>query len=232
MRVAIMQPYFMPYIGYFQLIAGVDLFIVYDNIKYTKKGWINRNRFLRGGKATLFTLPLTKDSDDLDVRDRSISAGFDKRHLLNQFADAYRRAPAFGETFPLVESIVLRDESNLFRYIHHSVTVVAGYLGIATRILPSSSLPIDHALRGKEKVLALCRHVGATTYVNAIGGRDLYSPDAFSAVGIALKFIQSRPIQYPQFNHQFVPWLSIIDVLMFNPRERVREYVERHYDLG
>ncbi len=231
MRVAIMQPYFMPYIGYFQLIASVDLFVIYDNIKYTKKGWINRNRFLRGGEAALFSLPLKKDSDGLDVRDRLISAGFDKRHLLNQLADAYRRAPPFAVKVSLLESIVLRDDPNLFQYIHHSVTAVAAYLGIATRIVPSSSLPIDHALRGEEKVIALCRHAGATTYVNAIGGRELYSRDAFSAHGIELKFIEPRPIQYRQFNHDFVPQLSIIDVLMFNLRERVREYVEGHYDL-
>lgn len=226
-----MQPYFMPYIGYFQLIAAVDLFILYDNIKYTKKGWINRNRYLRNGAPAILSLPLKDDSDYLDVRQRTISAGFDRRSLLNRLAQAYRRAPMFAEVFPLIEAAVLKDEPNLFRYIHHSLTALLGYLGISTRIVPSSAVPIDHSLRRQEKVLALCRQVGATTYVNAIGGRELYSPDAFGAQGIELKYLRSSPIEYKQFQHDFVPQLSIIDVLMFNAREQTRDYVRRHYEL-
>lgn len=226
-----MQPYFMPYIGYFQLIAAVDLFILYDNIKYTKKGWINRNRYLRNGAPAILSLPLKGDSDYLDVRQRTISAGFDRRSLLNRMAQAYRRAPMFAEVFPLIEAAVLKDEPNLFRYIHHSLTALLGYLGISTRIVPSSAVPIDHSLRRQEKVLALCRQVGATTYVNAIGGRELYSPDAFGAQGIELQYLRSSPIEYKQFQHDFVPQLSIIDVLMFNAGEQTRDYVRRHYEL-
>lgn len=231
MKVAIMQPYFMPYIGYFQLIAAVDLFVLYDNIKYTKKGWINRNRYLRHGAAAVFSLPLKDDSDFLDVRQRTISDSFDRRSLLNRIAQAYRSAPMFAEVFPVIEAVVLRDEPNLFRYIHHSLTVLLGYLGIPTRIVVSSDVPIDHSLRRQEKVLALCRQVGATNYVNAIGGRELYSADAFGAQGIELKYLRSSPLEYKQFQHAFVPQLSIIDVLMFNAKEQTRDYVRRHYEL-
>ena len=88
-----MQPYFFPYIGYFQLIASVDLFIVYDNIKYTKKGWINRNRILLNGKAVPFSLPLKSASDSLDLRDRELATDIDRERLVNQLYGAYRRAP-------------------------------------------------------------------------------------------------------------------------------------------
>lgn len=226
-----MQPYFLPYLGYFQLIAAVDRFILYDNIKYTKRGWINRNRYLRAGTAETFSLPLRSASDGLDICERRLSAAFDKHRLLRRLAHAYRRAPMFAAVFPLIEALVLRDEQNLFEFIRHSLMVVLRHLEIATPIEISSRIPIDHTLRAQDKVLALCRHVGAGTYVNAIGGRELYSHDAFLAQGIALKYLKSHPIEYPQFDHVFVPQLSIIDVLMFNSLDQARALVQRHYEL-
>ena len=110
-----MQPYFLPYIGYYQLIAAVDVFVVYDNIKYTKKGWINRNRMLRNGKDVMFSLPLKSDSDRLDVCQRELAVDFDPRQLLNTINGAYRRAPYFSLTSPLIEQIVMYDDRNLFR---------------------------------------------------------------------------------------------------------------------
>src|SRR2546421_3494048 len=107
MKVAIMQPYFFPYIGYFQLISSVDLFIIYDDIKYTKKGWINRNRFLRNGADCVFTVPVRKDSDFLDVKDRLLARDFDRIKLVNQLREAYRRAPHFDEAFPIVEKSIM-----------------------------------------------------------------------------------------------------------------------------
>ena len=216
MRLAIMQPYFMPYIGYFQLIAAVDQFVVYDNIKYTKKGWINRNRMLQNGKDAMVSLPLKKDSDTLNVVQRELAADFNRDKLLNQFIGAYRRAPYFEQTFPLVETIVLHEDSNLFGFIHHSIIKTCEHLGIGTEIRVSSEITIDHDLKGQDKVLALCGAVGANTYVNAIGGMELYSKDVFRELGVELKFIKSAPFNYPQLGNEFVPWLSIVDVMMFN----------------
>lgn len=228
-RVAIMQPYFFPYIGYFQLIAAVDQFVVYDNIKYTKKGWINRNRFLQNGKDEMFTLPLKKDSDSLDVCERELAADFDREHLLNQLKGAYRRAPYFDQTFPLVERIVRCEERNLFHYLHHSIVQTCDHLEITTDIKISSEISIDHTLHAQDKVLALCEALGATTYVNAIGGVELYSKEIFSAKGIELKFIQSSLFEYSQYDAPFVPWLSIIDVLMFNPLSVVQQQIKQGY---
>jgi hypothetical protein len=222
MTLAIMQPYFLPYIGYWQLLAAVDRFVVYDNIQYAKKGWINRNRFLRNGADAFFTVPLKKGSDFLNVADRFLADDFDPATLLNPLAAAYRKAPFFGDVFPLVEAVVTAAPRNLFEYLHHSLVLTARYLDIRTPIVVSSDVPIDHGLKAERKVLAICRALGATRYVNAIGGRELYSAPAFAAQGIDLKFIQSRPIAYPQYDHPFVPGLSIVDVMMFNARDAVR----------
>lgn len=231
MKAAIMQPYFFPYIGYFQLINAVDVFVVYDNIQYTKKGWINRNRFLRGGSDATFSIPLRKDSDFLDVRDREIAPDFDRAKLLNQLKEAYRKAPHFASTFPLIEDVMTCDEPNLFAFIEQSIRKICSHLGIDTRIVISSTLDIDHGLQAQEKVLALCDAVDADAYINPIGGQELYSKPAFAARGIALEFLRSAPIEYPQFGHAFVPWLSIIDVMMFNSPSGVGEYLNHGYAL-
>ena len=231
MKVTIMQPYFFPYIGYFQLIAAVDLFIVYDNIKYTKKGWINRNRMLQNGKDAMFSLPLKNDSDYLNVCERELAADFNRDKLLSQFKGSYRRAPYFAQTFPLIEQIVRHQDTNLFRFLHYSIVKTCEYLGITTEIGISSNIAIDHDMKNQDKVLALCQATGASTYINAIGGTELYSRETFREKGIALKFIQSKPFKYEQFGDAFVPWLSIIDVIMFNSKEQTLAGITGNFDL-
>ena len=231
MRLGVMQPYFLPYIGYFQLIASVDQFILYDNIKYTKKGWINRNRMLSNGADAIFSLPLMKGADSLNVVERELALQFDRTKLLNQFKGAYDRAPHFDLTYLVLERIVRFDDNNLFRYIHHSIVRLCEHLGITTNIIISSEVAIDHALKGQEKVLALCKATGADTYINAIGGVELYTKDDFRNQGIDLKFIKARPFEYKQFGAAFVPWLSIVDVLMFNPLGAVRASTSENYEL-
>jgi hypothetical protein len=231
MKLGIMQPYFFPYIGYFQLINAVDLFIVYDNIKYTKNGWINRNRMLQNGTDVMFSLPLHSGSDYLDVCERELAANFNRNKLLNQFKEAYRRAPYFEQSFPLIERIVRHEEKNLFRFLHHAIVNVCEHLGITTKIRISSDIAIDHALKNQDKVLAFCKAAGASTYVNAIGGMGLYSKETFQKNGITLKFIQSKPFEYAQFGNEFVPWLSIIDVMMFNPPDTIHTCISANYDL-
>jgi hypothetical protein len=230
-KLAIMQPYFLPYIGYFQLIAAVDHFTVYDNIKYTKKGWINRNRFLLNGADTMFSLPLQKASDDLNVVERYLAADFNRGKLLNQLKGAYSKAPHYAETLPLLDRVIMCPAINLFEYIHYSLTEVCAHLGLTTRIERSSEVRIDHGLKAQDKVIALCLARGAATYINAIGGTELYRRDDFAARGLELRFLRSRPLDYVQFGAPFVPWLSILDVLMFNPLSHVKYAVTTNYDL-
>jgi hypothetical protein len=231
MKLGIMQPYFLPYIGYYQLLAAVDKFVVYDNIKYTKKGWINRNRMLLNGEDAMFSLPLKKDSDSLDVAQRVLSADFNRTKLLNQFRGAYGRAPYFAQTYPLLERIIRCADDNLFGYLHHSLTETCSYLGIQTEICISSGIAIDHNLKAQDKVLAMCRALGADTYINTIGGMELYDKTAFKSNEIDLRFIKAKPVEYLQFGGTFVPWLSIVDVVMFNSLDAVRACIYSNYEL-
>lgn len=231
LRLGIMQPYFLPYIGYFQLMHAVDVFVLYDNIKYTKKGWINRNRFLRDGKDAVFSIPLKSAPDDREIRDRNVSESFDRKKLLNQLQGAYRRAPFLQPTLHLVEEIVNDPCTNLYDYLFNSIRKTCRHLDICTEFRISSQIGIDHSLKGQDRVLAMCESVGATTYINLPGGMGLYSKEAFQDRGMELKFIRPLLFPYPQFGPEFVPWLSIVDVLMFNSVDDIRSRILPGYDL-
>ena len=231
MRLAIMQPYFLPYIGYWQLMGAVDAFVVYDRIKYTKKGWINRNRMLQNGDAATFSLPLASGSDQLMVCERELAPSFDRRKLLAQFEGCYRKAPQFETLRPWLQSVVLDPANNLFDYLWQSIVKTRHQLGLTTKLIVSSEVEHDESLKAQDKVLAICKALGATSYVNAIGGLELYEREAFAAEGIELQFHKARPFEYAQFGNAFVPWLSILDVLMFNPATVVDDAVRHQFDL-
>ena len=230
MKLAIMQPYFIPYIGYFQLINSVDKFVIYDNIQYTKKGWINRNRILANGKDQLITLPIKKDSDYLNVVERELSEswGKDKSKMLNVIKSSYIKSPYFQETFELISKCLNNPEVNLFKFIYDSIVLINDYLEIKTPIVISSTIEADHTLKSQDKVLSLCKEQNADIYINSIGGVELYDKEIFKQNNIELNFIKSNPIQYKQFNNEFVSWLSIIDVMMFNSKEQIKEYLNSY----
>lgn len=227
MKLAIMQPYFLPYIGYFQLIKAVDTFVIYDNIQYTKKGWINRNRFLQNGCDAYFTIPLEKDSDYLNVNERLISPAFNRIKLLNQIKAAYKKAPNYERTYKLFERVVMNVESNLFSYIYDSLDQVLSELQIKTKIIVSSEINIDHTLKSQDRVIAICKELNADTYINPIGGLEIYSKEEFERKSINLEFIKSKEIIYKQFDNKFVPWLSIIDLMMFNNHDYIQQALSK-----
>lgn len=233
MKLAIMQPYLFPYIGYFQLMNAVDEYIVYDNIQFTKKGWINRNRVLVNGKDAYITLPLKKDSDYLDVKDRYLSDDWnsEKKKMLNRITESYRKAPQFSIVFPLIEQIINFEDTNLFQFIFNSLILTKEYLDIQTNLIVSSSIDIDHTLRSEKKVIALCKARNANTYINPIGGVELYNKDEFKQEGIELQFLKANNIIYPQFKNEFVPFLSIIDVMMFNSKEEIKHHLQSSFTI-
>ncbi|MDR2948384.1 MAG: WbqC family protein [Prevotella sp.] len=222
MILGIMQPYFMPYIGYFQLLNAVDKYVLYDDAQYTKKGWMNRNRILQNGKDILITIAVEKDSDYLDIRERFVASSFDKKKLLNQIRESYRKAPYFVVAMPLIEEIINYEDNNLFEYIYNSIKKICEYLGIDTEIVISSSLGIEHSLKGVDRVLSICNKMNSTDYYNAIGGKELYFPADFEKENINLRFVSSNPIVYKQFSNEFIPSLSIIDVIMFNSVDEIK----------
>lgn len=224
--IAIMQPYFFPYIGYFQLIKSVDTIVIYDNIQYTKKGWINRNRILVNNTEHLITLPVKKDSDYLDIVDRELAESWNimRVKLINLIKNSYRNAPMYTDIIQLIETSLNQQTTNLFEFIFNIILGIVGYLNINTKIIKSSDIPIDHTLKSQDKVLAICKNLKATTYINTIGGTELYNKEVFSANGISLKFIKSNTITYNQFSN-FTPWLSIIDILMFNSKNTIQTFL-------
>lgn len=233
MKIAIMQPYFFPYIGYFQLINAVDEFVVYDNIKYTKKGWINRNRILVNGKDSYISLPLKKDSDHLDVRDRYLadSWSYEKDKMLNRIIESYRKAPHFDSVYPIIKKSILFEERNLFGFILNSLNLVREYLEIQTPLLASSTIPVDHGLKAEKKVVAICKARKADMYLNPIGGVQLYSKADFKNENIDLFFLKTTDFIYKQSDNEFSPFLSIIDVMMFNSKEEIMKYLTSFYTI-
>ncbi len=229
MKLGIMQPYFFPYIGYFQLIKAVDKFVVYDNIKFVKGGWINRNRILMYNHPVWLTLSLKGASDFLHIRDRYLfNSDINNRKLLRLIENAYHKAPCFREIYQLIEECLKFNDDNLFNFLLHSIHQICNYLDIATEIVVSSNIPIDHSLKREKKILAFCQHFNADIYINLPGGKELYSKDFFSTYGINLLFLEPKDIIYTQWGETFFPRLSIIDVLMFNKRELVREYLDMY----
>jgi len=222
-----MQPYFFPYLGYFQLMNACDQFVVYDNVKFTKKGWIHRNRMLMNEKDVMFSLSLKSDSDYLNISQRTISDGFEKEknRILAQIRASYLKAARFSEVYPLVEDIFNCSDMNLYNFIFNSILKLKEYLFIGTPLITASAIDIDHTLKSKFRVIALCKKLDANIYINPIGGMALYDKDDFCKEGIDLYFHKMREIVYPQFAEAFVPSLSILDVLMFNSIETVREYL-------
>lgn len=223
-KVAIMQPYFLPYIGYFQLINYVDTFVVYDEIQYTKKGWINRNRIWKNGDFDYITLPLKKDSDYLNINQRTLSDDI-KRHIektFNKIKATYSKAPFYNETIPVISEILSFNDKNLFSFIFNSILLINKHLDIGTTLVSSSNVEKENikGLKGEKRVLAICNQLKATHYINPIGGVELYAKETFKENGQSLQFLKTDPIFYNQFDMEFAPALSIVDVLMFNGKEQ------------
>lgn len=234
MKVGIMQPYFLPYIGYWQLLNAVDKYVIYDNIEFTKNSWIRRNRILQGEKDYLFSLPLKKDSDYLQIVERELASDIEKekRKILNKIKINYKNAPYFESIYPILEDIFNYYDKNLFNFIFYSIKRIKDYLEIKTDIIISSTLDIDHNLKGQKKVISICKKLEASEYYNAIGGQELYSYEEFNKEEIKLKFLKSGNIEYRQFKNEFIPNLSIIDVMMFNSKEKIKEFLNNYTLIG
>ncbi len=228
MTIGIMQPYLFPYIGYFQAIKAADKYVIYDDVQYIKGGWINRNNILIGRQKTLFTISLKDASANKLINEIEISDDFEK--FLKTLSMAYSKAPYKDQVLALLRDICAHSDKNLARFTGNSLIKIAKYLGMDTEFIYSSDLRKDNNLRAQDKVLAICEELGADKYINAIGGQELYSKDDFRAHGITLNFIKSLPISYKQFNSEFVPGLSIIDVMMFNTPEEVNVLLN-NYEL-
>lgn len=224
MKLGIMQPYFLPYLGYWQLMKNVDTYVVYDDVAYIKGGWINRNNFLVQGNPKLYTFSLEGAGSFKLINEISIKDDFSNFKKLLQFN--YAKAPFYKDCMELVERIISFDKKNLGKFLFNSIKIIAEYLDFETKILLSSEIEKDNNLKGKDKVISICKLLGADEYLNAIGGQELYNKEEFLQNGIKLSFVKTNITPYKQFKNTFVPGLSILDILMFNSKEQVKEMLD------
>lgn len=227
MTVSAHQPYFLPYLGYWQLIHVADRFLLGDDYAYMRDGWVNRNRILVGGKPNYFRVELSKGSVNRLICETTLLPP-DVPRKLKTLEMAYHKAPCFAAGYALAERILSCPERNLARFLEHGVREVCAYLGITTPIGRTSDLPGNSSLRLEERIYDFCHRLGADTYLNAPGGQALYHFDEFAKQGIRLRFLQSSLPPYPQGGTPFVPGLSILDAIMFNPREAVHEMLDAY----
>lgn len=218
MTIGIMQPYWMPYLGYFQLMTAVDMFVYYDDVTYIKQGWINRNNAVLNGQPYRFVLELKGASSFKNINE--IEIGNNRPKLLKTFLQGYGNAPYFNQIRLLLIDILSHGEPNLFKYILYTHRTIFNYLDVNVECLISSLLNKDNSLKSQKKVLNICKNLGATTYINAIGGQMLYSKEDFKNENIDLFFLKSGHI----------PTTSIIDVLMNYSPQEIRKMLS-NYDL-
>jgi hypothetical protein len=223
MHVAVMQPYFFPYVGYYQLAGAVDQMVFLDDVTFINRGWINRNRILVDGRPHLFTVPLLGASQNKLIKDIGLAdARRWKARFLKQLAHSYARAPMFEEAYQRIDQWVSEGMERISTLAAHSISGVMSYLGKPITPTCSSDLAYDRGLKGQQRILEICRTVGATTYLNPPGGVDLYESAQFQASGVEWRFLQPNAVSYHQGRGvTFVPNLSMIDLLMFNTPEQI-----------
>jgi hypothetical protein len=229
MRVAIMQPYLFPYVGYFHLLHSVDTFILLDDVTYIKKGWINRNKILAAGKEYMFSIPVAGSSQNKLIKDTQRHA--DMRHqrkLLATIQQFYKSAPHFQEVYSLIEQVLLSPEKDLTTLILFSLNLITNYVGLSVPLLRSSSLVKDVELTGQERIIEICKRVQTHEYVNMVSGAKLYSAPHFLNAGINLRFLEPIFKPYTQFQYNFIPGLSIIDLLMHVPANEALAYLQAY----
>jgi len=227
--VGIMQPYLFPYIGYFQLIAHCDVFVLHDDVQYIAGGWINRNRILVNGAPAWVTLPVRSAPHTLPINQRRYDmASGQSARIVRRVEAAYRRAPFVSDTLPLVARVMAGQDPNVADFNARAIDEIKVHLGIRTPILRSSHMRGLDGLGGGRRVIAICKALEAKTYVNPIGGSSLYTPALFAEAGIDLRFLEVIPRSYGQFSPRFEPSLSIIDVMMHNDDAAMKEHLSAY----
>ena len=227
MIVAGNQPYFIPYIAYWQLMKACDLFLIGDDYAFIKSGWVQRNRILRQGKPVYFGLEINDISCHRLINQTELLRD-DFPRKLKELYHCYRSAPFFERGYDLMEKIFSCEETNLSAFLVNSIEIIREYLGIKTKMMYTSQLEGNSQYKCEQRIFDFCERLGCTTYVNAIGGQSLYKKDEFAEHGVELKFIHSHCRVYKQFGKNFVPGLSILDVIMFNSREEIVQMLDEY----
>ncbi len=231
MKIAIMQPYLFPYIGYWQLIDAVDKFVILDDVNYIMRGYINRNSILVNGAPHRFSVPLKKASQNRLIKDTQLNFNLEEKNkFLMTIQNSYKKCEYYENIMPMLEKIILNNEEDLTSYIEYSIRSITNYLQISTEIIKSSDIKKDESLKAQDRIIEICKKTNADTYINLSGGRKLYHSEDFEIEGMKLLFIDINinDIIYAQNSKQFVPNLSIIDVLMNNSISEIKLLLKKY----
>jgi hypothetical protein len=227
MRLAIMQPYFLPYIGYFQLMSAVDKLVLLDDVNFINRGWINRNRIALNGEPHWLTLPLKKASqnrliNEIEILDEPLW----KKKMMRTVEASYRSAPFANQVLPLFANMLEDARGSLSAFLFRHLQKIADYVGLDSRIEATSAIYPKEARAGQDRILDICQREGATDYVNLPGGRELYDTEFFAGSGIQLLFLEPN-LQSLNLRHggDEGPAFSILDLLMLNPPASIREAI-------
>jgi hypothetical protein len=222
MKLAIMQPYFFPYLGYFQLINSVDTLIIFDDVNFIKKGWINRNNILLNYKAHSINIPLIESSQNKLIKEIEIVKDKKwKTNILKTIEQSYKKAPFFEQTYTILEQTLYSNSESISDLNIYGIKEIIKYLNIETQIKINSTIDNNKLLKGQDKILNICIQEKATNYHNPSGGIELYDKVLFKQNGIELFFLKNQMTEYQQFKGDFISGLSIIDIMMFNPKDEI-----------
>lgn len=226
-----MQPYFLPYIGYFQLINAVDTFVLLDDVNFIKRGWINRNNILLNKQAHMISIPIDKPSQNKLINETKINfTDKNKEKLIKTIHMAYSKAPMFDEVYPIIENIINNKETDLTNFLLNSFIQLSNYLGIKTEFLLSSQINKDNSLKSQYRIIEICEKLNTKTYINLPGGKSLYDKESFLKEKIELRFIMPNidNVVYKQFNNDFIENLSFLDIIMFNDRKKALSFLQEY----
>jgi len=230
MKLGIMQPYFFPYLGYFDLINRVDLWIIFDTPQYIRHGWVNRNRILHPNSGWQYILvPTMKHSQSSKINQIEISYKYDwKKKIIGQLMHYKKNASYYADVIGIVEDCFLYSDYNLSKLNTQIITKICAKLQITTKILTFSEMKLDMqpVLGPGDWALNICKAMNASEYINPPGGESLFDKKKFTENGIKLSIQSFKNIEYFCKNYNFVPDLSIIDVLMWNSPEEIKNHID------
>lgn len=219
MKSAVMQPYLFPYLGYYQLVNSSDEFVLYDDVNYINGGYINRNNILVSGCSQRFTLPIIGASQNKKISELYFHNNV--RKVLKTIEQSYRKAPNFDAIFSIANNVLLDDDRRVVNITGKSIRIIFEYLNINKNIWLSSDIPNDKSLSAQDRIIEMSKFLKCDMYINSPGGKHLYNKAYFKNNGVTLKFINCLLSEYDQKNNIFVPYLSILDVLMWCSKDEV-----------
>lgn len=227
-HVAIMQPYLFPYLGYYQLVSRVKTFVYLDDVNFIKKGYINRNYIRLNNKPYRFTLPIINASQNRSIN-KHYFLDYEGK-MLDFISHSYKKAPNFFQVMPIITNIFTQTDRNVAKLAARSIEGVFNYLGLNRHFLFSSEIPKNNELYSQDRIIDICKILGAQRYTNAIGGLNLYNREEFKLAGIELEFIRKGNLTYKASGYPFIPNLSIIDALMICSTNEIHNLLE-NYDV-